>query len=109
MSAAKAIKRDGGFAATCECGWSSWFGGTNAQQAARTLARNHAALCTEQVNDNLIRQAKKWHKAKETERVAMVGLYAAISAAAQGGMSESAIARQAGVDRMTVRRALGKL
>ena len=109
MSAAKAVKRDGGYSAVCECGWSSWFGGTNAQQAARTLAKNHAAVCDEQVNADLVRVAKKWQAAKKAERAAMFGLYAAISKASQDGMSEVAIARQAGCDRMTVRRALGKL
>lgn len=109
MSAAKAVAQDGGYAGTCRCGWSVWFGGTGARNAAQTVARNHGAVCTELINEDLKRVAKKWHKAKEAERVAMFGLYAAISAAAQGGMSESAIARQAGVDRMTVRRALGKL
>jgi hypothetical protein len=106
---AKAVTVPGGYATTCECGWSSWFGGTNAQQAARTLARNHAAVCDEQVNADLVRVAKKWQAAKKAERAAMFGLYAAISKASQDGMSEVAIARQAGCDRMTVRRALGKL
>ncbi len=43
------------------------------------------------------------------EREAMAYLYEAIRLAVDGGTSESEAARLAGVDRMTVRRALGKL
>lgn len=50
-----------------------------------------------------------WHKAKERERECAAGLYLAIREASALGMPETKIAKAAGVDRMTVRRALGKL
>lgn len=50
-----------------------------------------------------------WHKAKERERAAAAAMYAAMREAAAAGMPETQIAKAAGVDRMTVRRALGKL
>lgn len=50
----------------------------------------------------------QWHDAKRTERQSAANMYAAIVAAVDSGMSESEAARIAGVDRMTVRRALGK-
>lgn len=53
--------------------------------------------------------AKRWHKARDAERALAVQLYDAIRQAVSDGMSESEAARVAGVDRMTVRRALGKL
>jgi DNA-binding GntR family transcriptional regulator len=59
--------------------------------------------------DELGKVADKWHKARERERALAVELYAAIVAAVDSGMSEVQAARVAGVDRMTVRRALGKL
>ena len=59
--------------------------------------------------DDLGKIADKWHKARERERALAVELYAAIVAAVDSGMSEVEAARVAGVDRMTVRRALGKL
>jgi DNA-binding GntR family transcriptional regulator len=59
--------------------------------------------------DELGKVADKWHKARERERALAVELYAAIVAAVDSGMSEVEAARVAGVDRMTVRRALGKL
>jgi DNA-binding GntR family transcriptional regulator len=43
------------------------------------------------------------------EREAMAYLYLAIQNAHADGMPETQIAKEAGVDRMTVRRALGKL
>lgn len=52
---------------------------------------------------------KKWHAAKARERERMELLYETIVHAVDGGISESEAARLAGVDRMTVRRALGKL
>jgi DNA invertase Pin-like site-specific DNA recombinase len=48
-----------------------------------------------------------WNAARAHERALAADLYAAIVAAVQGGMSQSQAARVAGVDRMTVRRALG--
>lgn len=56
----------------------------------------------------LERAAKAWHDAKGEERKRAAALYAAIADAHQRGMSELQIAKVAGVDRMTVRRALGK-
>jgi hypothetical protein len=50
-----------------------------------------------------------WSAAKDDERAAMATLYAAVVAAHAAGVSEVEAARLAGVDRMTVRRALGKL
>lgn len=52
---------------------------------------------------------ERWHKAKRAERAQAAAMYARICAAVADGMSESEAARVAGVDRMTVRRALGKL
>ena len=51
---------------------------------------------------------KRWNAAREKERALAAELYAAICEAVEGGMSEHEAARVAGVDRMTVRRALGK-
>lgn len=59
--------------------------------------------------DELGKVANRWHKARERERALAVELYAAIVAAVASGMSEVQAAKVAGVDRMTVRRALGKL
>jgi len=59
--------------------------------------------------DELGKVADRWRKARERERALAVELYAAIVAAVNSGMSEVEAARVAGVDRMTVRRALGKL
>ena len=50
-----------------------------------------------------------WHQAKERERGCAAALYLAMQEAAEAGMPETQIAKAAGVDRMTVRRALGKL
>lgn len=57
----------------------------------------------------LAKTSKKWHAAKDRERALAAELYAAIVQAVEGGMSEVQAAKVAGVDRMTVRRALGKL
>lgn len=56
---------------------------------------------------DLATAATQWHAAKRAERDAMAVLYAAIRVAVAGGLSQSETARVAGVDRMTVRRALG--
>jgi hypothetical protein len=61
----------------------------------------------EMVND-LTKAGKAWHAAKEREREKMTALYAAIVAYCEDGGSEMKAAQLAGVDRMTVRRALGK-
>jgi hypothetical protein len=52
---------------------------------------------------------REWSAAKDDERAAMATLYAAVVAAHAAGVTEVEAARLAGVDRMTVRRALGKL
>jgi predicted DNA-binding protein (UPF0251 family) len=57
---------------------------------------------------NLAKVAKQWHNARDKERILAAELYAAIRLAVNEGMSESEAARVANVDRMTVRRALGK-
>jgi DNA-binding GntR family transcriptional regulator len=59
--------------------------------------------------DDLAKAGKRWHAAKVRERDAAGELYAAIQEAVGEGMSEVQAAKVAGVDRMTVRRALGKL
>ena len=58
---------------------------------------------------NLAAVAKKWHTAKETERARAADLYVAIKEFCDNGGTEVKAAELAGVDRMTVRRALGKL
>lgn len=58
---------------------------------------------------SLLNAGRVWSAAKDDERAAMVNVYAAIVAAHAAGVSEVEAARLAGVDRMTVRRALGKL
>lgn len=60
-------------------------------------------------SDHLAKAGKKWHAARDRERALVVELYAAIVLAVESGMSEVQAAEVAGVDRMTVRRALGKL
>lgn len=50
-----------------------------------------------------------WHEAKSVERERAAEMYAAIVAYCEAGGSEVKAAELAGVDRMTVRRALGKL
>ena len=59
--------------------------------------------------EELAKAGKRWNTARERERALAVELYAAIVQAVEGGMSEVQAAKVAGVDRMTVRRALGKL
>jgi len=58
---------------------------------------------------DLAKVAKKWHNAKETERTRAADLYVAIREFCDNGGTEVKAAELAGVDRMTVRRALGKL
>jgi predicted DNA-binding protein (UPF0251 family) len=53
--------------------------------------------------------AKRWHAARDKERALAAELYEAIRLAVNEGMNEVQAAKVAGVDRMTVRRALGKL
>jgi len=52
--------------------------------------------------------ADVWTAAREAERIAAAAAYAAIRHAAAAGMTEVRIANLLDVDRMTVRRALGK-
>ena len=59
--------------------------------------------------DQLVAAGQAWAKAKAAERKAAEACYAEIVAAVANGMSEVQAAKVAGVDRMTVRRALGKL
>lgn len=59
-------------------------------------------------SSDLARVGARWQSARTKERALAVELYAAIRSAVAAGMSESEAARVAGVDRMTVRRALGK-
>ena len=50
-----------------------------------------------------------WTNARVSERVAALNAYERIRVAHEGGLPETVIAELVGVDRMTVRRALGKL
>jgi len=58
---------------------------------------------------DLAKVSKQWHAARDRERQLAALLYAEIRLTVLEGMSESEAARVARVDRMTVRRALGKL
>lgn len=58
---------------------------------------------------DLTKVSKQWHAARDRERQLAATLYAEIRLAVLEGMTESETARVAGIDRMTVRRALGKL
>lgn len=51
---------------------------------------------------------KKWARARKAEREWAASTYDAIRSAADLGIPETRIAELAGVDRMTVRKALGK-
>jgi predicted DNA-binding protein (UPF0251 family) len=56
----------------------------------------------------LAQAAKRWHTARDRERQAAAALHEAIRLAISEGTSEVDAARIAGVDRGTVRRAIGK-
>lgn len=56
----------------------------------------------------LVKAGNDWRRAKATERERMADLYTAIRAAVDAGVSEVEAGKIAGVDRGTVRRALGK-
>lgn len=56
----------------------------------------------------LVKAGKAWARAREREREAAAAMYEQIRRAVDAGLSEVEAARQAGCDRMTVRRALGK-
>ena len=62
-----------------------------------------------QSETNLRKAGESWQKAKEAERAKAAALYEAMRAYCADGGSEVKAAAVAGVDRMTVRRALGKL
>lgn len=70
---------------------------------------NGPAVTMVAMSEELRRAGKAWHDAKKRERDRAVALYEAIRVAVADGVSESEAARIAGVDRMTVRRAVGKL
>lgn len=59
--------------------------------------------------EDVAKAGKQWHAAKARERDAAAKLYAAIVQAVEDGLTEVQAADLAGVNRMTVRRALGKL
>ena len=59
-------------------------------------------------DDTLEGVAAEWARARAAERDAMARLTGAIIAAAAQGQPETTIAERAGVNRMTVRKALGK-
>ena len=59
-------------------------------------------------DDTLEGVAAEWARARAAERDAMARLTGAIIAATVQGLPETTIAERAGVNRMTVRKALGK-
>ena len=59
--------------------------------------------------EDVAKAGKQWHAAKAREWDAAAKLYAAIVQAVEDGLTEVQAAELAGVNRMTVRRALGKL
>lgn len=73
-------------------------------RGARSTAKLVAGMTA-----NLRRAGKTFAVARDKQQQASARLYEAIRLAVMEGMSESEAARVAGVDRMTVRRALGKL
>lgn len=52
--------------------------------------------------------AKRYQRAAAQREAAMLALRSAVRSAAEQGVSEAELARQAGVTRMTVRKMLGK-
>ena len=80
-----------------------------------TVARGDTlrSVVPELADDKLVVQLQRagvaWDKAREVERALAAEMYAAIVEVVAGGVSEVQAAKIAGVDRMTVRRALGKL
>jgi hypothetical protein len=65
-------------------------------------------LADDSAVEALRRAGKAWTAARINERLASENGYAAIVAAAAAGVAETRIAKELEVDRMTVRRALGK-
>lgn len=80
-----------------------------------TVARGDTlrSVVPELADDELVAQLHRagvaWAKARSAERDFAADMYAAIVEVVGSGMSEVQAAKIAGVDRMTVRRALGKL
>jgi hypothetical protein len=70
------------------------------------------SVLPELVNDhevaNLKRVAKQWRNSRNTERDLAAKTYDAIREAVAAGLSESQASKITGIDRMTIRRALGK-
>ncbi len=64
--------------------------------------------CVDHCN-GLGKVGKRWRRAEQRERQAAHDAYEAIRQAHAGGLPETVIARLVSVDRMTVRRALGKM
>jgi hypothetical protein len=67
----------------------------------------HDLIMTDRTKE-LVRVAAKWRKARDLQKELAPQLYELINIAHGNGMPETKIAELAGVDRMTVRRALGK-
>lgn len=65
-------------------------------------------LTTEQLRQAITSEGKAWKQTRELERQQARRMHALFQAAAGTGISESEMSRLANVDRMTVRRALGK-
>jgi len=61
------------------------------------------------MTDDLIFAARDYAQARDAAEVARLALVAAIRAAAAAGEPERRIAKRAGIARMTVRKALGKV
>lgn len=59
--------------------------------------------------DTLHSVGQRWNEARKAERLAAEQVHTAIRHAASTGMPETQIAAALGVNRMTVRKALGKL
>ena len=77
--------------------------------AGATLRDVLPELADDRVVEHLRLTAAHWREARDVERDLAAETYSAIVAAVDSGVSEVQAAKIAGVDRMTVRRALGKL
>lgn len=65
-------------------------------------------LTAEQLRQAITSEGKAWKQTRELERQQARRMHALFQAAAGTDISESEMSRLANVDRMTVRRALGK-
>jgi hypothetical protein len=65
-------------------------------------------MTTEQLRQAITNEGKAWKETRELERQQARRMHALFQAAAGTEISESEMSRLANVDRMTVRRALGK-